>query len=103
MNNPLYFGSASQPLFGMLHRPQGALRQTGIVLCPSWGTEALRSYRGLRQLAQVLSQSGFPVLRFDYSGTATFDLQPGDTYGFRMSGSHFDSDRRLIGTLTLTS
>lgn len=69
MNNPLYFGSASQPLFGMLHRPQGALRQTGIVLCPSWGTEALRSYRGLRQLAQMLSQSGFPVLRFDYSGT----------------------------------
>jgi subtilisin family serine protease len=40
---------------------------------------------------------------FDYTGTATFDLQPGDIYGFRMSGSHFDSDSRLIGTLTLTS
>ena len=39
---------------------------------------------------------------FDYAGTATFDLQPGDVYGFRMSGSNFDSDARLIGTLTLT-
>ena len=39
---------------------------------------------------------------FDYSGTTTFDLQPGDVYGFRMSGSHFDSDRRLIGNLSLT-
>ena len=39
---------------------------------------------------------------FDYTGTAAFDLQTGDVYGFRMSGSHFDRDRRLIGTLTLT-
>lgn len=39
---------------------------------------------------------------FDYTGTSTFDLQTGDVYGFRMSGSHFDRDRRLIGTLTLT-
>jgi len=69
LNNPIYFGPAAQPLFGMLHRPQGAARRTGIVLCPSWGTEGLRSYRGLRQLAQTLSQSGFPVLRFDYTGT----------------------------------
>lgn len=53
----------------MLHRPQGAARRTGIVICPSWGTEGLRSHRGLRQLAQTLSQSGFPVLRFDYTGT----------------------------------
>lgn len=33
----------------------------------------------------------------------TFDLQPGDVYGFRMSGSHFDSDRRLLGTLTVSN
>ncbi len=53
----------------MLHKPQGASRRTGILLCPSWGTEYLRSYRGLRELAQNLSASGFPVLRFDYGGT----------------------------------
>ena len=39
---------------------------------------------------------------FDYTGTSAFDLQTGDVYGFRMSGSHFDRDRRLIGTLSLT-
>ncbi len=39
---------------------------------------------------------------FDYAGTAAFDLQTGDVYGFRMSGSHFDRDRRLIGRLSLT-
>jgi hypothetical protein len=39
---------------------------------------------------------------FDYSGTTSFDLQAGDVYGFRMTGSHFDRDRRLIGTLTLS-
>ena len=39
---------------------------------------------------------------FDYTGTTTFDLQTGDVYGFRMSGSHFDRDRRLLGTLSLT-
>ena len=38
---------------------------------------------------------------FDYTGTTDFDLQPGDTYGFRMSGSNGDSDARLIGTLSL--
>ena len=39
---------------------------------------------------------------FVYAGTSAFDLQTGDVYGFRMSGSHFDRDRRLIGTLSLT-
>lgn len=69
MNKPLYFGPVARPLFGMIHRPQGASRRTGIVLCNSWGTEYLRSYRGLRELAQRLSHSGFPTLRFDYSGS----------------------------------
>jgi hypothetical protein len=39
---------------------------------------------------------------FTYTGKTEFDLQPGDVYGFRMSGSHGDSDRRLLGTLKLT-
>ena len=40
---------------------------------------------------------------FDYTGTTVFDLQRGDTYGFRMSGSNGDSDARLIGTLSLSA
>lgn len=39
---------------------------------------------------------------FTYSGTVTLSLQAGDTYGFDMAGSHSDSDRRLLGTLTVT-
>ncbi len=39
---------------------------------------------------------------FDYSGTATFNLQPNDQYGFKMSGSNADSDARLLGTLSLS-
>lgn len=69
MITPVYFGPAAQPLFGMLHRPIGAQRRTGILICPSWGMEYQRAYRGLRELAQVLTHSGFPVLRYDYSGT----------------------------------
>src|SRR5262249_5834460 len=40
---------------------------------------------------------------FDYTGTATFNLQPGDQYGFHRSGHNADSDRRLIGTLSLST
>jgi hypothetical protein len=38
---------------------------------------------------------------FDYSGSTAFDLQAGDVYGFRMSGSNWDSDTRLNGSLAL--
>lgn len=38
---------------------------------------------------------------FGYKGDTTFDLQPGDVYGFRMTGSHNDSAKLLDGTLTL--
>jgi len=69
MNTPLYFGPAAQRLFGILNRPVGAMRRTGVLICPSWGFEYQRAYRGLRQLAQTLNHSGFVVLRFDYSGT----------------------------------
>ena len=38
---------------------------------------------------------------FKYTGTATLDLQPGDTYGFRMAGSHGDWANKLMGALRL--
>ena len=58
-------------------------------------TETLRS-------AGPVNCCASPSGGFDYTGTTTFDLQAGDVYGFRISGSHFDSDRRLIGTLSLS-
>jgi hypothetical protein len=38
---------------------------------------------------------------FKYAGKATFDLQPGDKYGFRLAGSNADSLRKLNGALRL--
>jgi hypothetical protein len=38
---------------------------------------------------------------FSYSGTASLSVQAGDTYGFLMQGSHFDSAHVLDGTLTV--
>jgi hypothetical protein len=44
-----------------------------------------------------------PSNGFEYKGDTTFDLQPGDVYGFRMSGSHNDIAQKLGGTLKLQS
>jgi hypothetical protein len=44
---------------------------------------------------------GEPSGGFSYDGTVTLSVQPGDTYGFKLSGSNADSDRTLNGTLTV--
>lgn len=72
---PLHFGPAHSPLFGMRHLAQGAQKRTAILLCPSWGPEYVRSYRGVRQLANQLAVAGFETLRFDYSGTGDSEGQ----------------------------
>lgn len=36
---------------------------------------------------------------YAYSGSHTFQVQAGDVYGFRLSGSHFDTAEKLEGTL----
>lgn len=68
--NPFYFGTTRRSLFGVYHPPRSRTpRATGIVLCyPLW-QEYMRAHRAFRQLAMLLSKAGFPVLRFDYSGT----------------------------------
>jgi len=71
------FSAAGRPIAGMLHRPQGAPRGVGIVLCNPFGYEAVCSNRAYRHLARRLANEGFAVLRFDYDGT-------GDSIG----GSH---------------
>ncbi len=38
---------------------------------------------------------------FSYSGTTSLSVQAGDTYGFAMRGSNFDSIETLQGTLTV--
>ena len=40
---------------------------------------------------------------FSYAGTTTVTVSPGDTYGFMLTGSNFDSNATLSGTLTVTA
>ncbi|MEP7202423.1 MAG: Ig-like domain-containing protein [Ilumatobacteraceae bacterium] len=40
---------------------------------------------------------------FSYSGSHSFNVVDGDTYGFTVSGFNFDSDPHFFGTLTLAS
>lgn len=66
----LFFGEAASPLAGFYHPARvGAVAPVGVVLCYPLGYEQLCSYRACRVLAERLSQSGVPVLRFDYHGT----------------------------------
>jgi hypothetical protein len=44
-----------------------------------------------------------PSNGFSYGGVATFQVQAGDTYGFRLAGSNSDSNNFLRGTFTLST
>ena len=54
------------------------------------------SYSSIVSLASSGTFGGF-----SFSGTESFTVQPGYIYGFRFSGSHNDSDTRLLGTLSI--
>ncbi len=45
--------------------------------------------------------AGPPSGGFTYSGTVELAVEPGDTYGFELSGSNADSDGRLQGTFAI--
>jgi pimeloyl-ACP methyl ester carboxylesterase len=65
-----YFRSRSEPLLASYHRPERLHpRSTAVLLCNPFGEEANRAHRIYRVLATQLARSGYPVLRFDYSGT----------------------------------
>ncbi len=67
---PLFFGDENSPLFGVYHKPRGAMkRSAAVLLCYPGAEEYMRSHWALRQLAQNLSRAGFAVLRFDYFGS----------------------------------
>lgn len=67
--NPLFFGPANAPLYGVYHPPKAEPRAAGVVLCNAFGQEYMRAHRAYRQLALLLTRKGFHVLRFDYRGT----------------------------------
>ena len=74
--------------FGWFHPAHGARRGVGLLLCRPMGYEALCSYRTYTQLAHMLADAGFDVLRFDYHGTG--DSAGGDADPDRV-GAWLDS------------
>lgn len=42
-----------------------------------------------------------PSSGFSYTGSVTLTIEEGDTFGFRLGGSHFDATNRLSGTFTV--
>jgi pimeloyl-ACP methyl ester carboxylesterase len=82
---PLYFGSRERLLFG-LYTParSGAVSSRAVVLCAPFGQEYLRAHRSLRQLAVMLADVGYHVLRFDYFGTgdSAGELSEADVAGW---------------------
>lgn len=66
---PLYFGPANGPLFGLRSEPQATPRRTAILICSSWGMEYMRAYCALSLLSTDLAGRGFDTLRFDYRCT----------------------------------
>lgn len=71
---PIHFGSRDRQLFGLHDQGLAPRRRVGVVILNPIGWELLRAHRTLRLLAGRLAESGYDVLRFDYSGT-------GDSWG----------------------
>jgi len=97
MRTPLYFGPASDSLFGWYHTPQAqSPSQTALVICPPIGYEYMHAHRSLRHLADRLAGSGLPTLRFDYHGS-------GDSGGLNQDpdrvAAWLDSIRQAVFTV----
>jgi alpha/beta superfamily hydrolase len=78
-DHAFYFPESGGPLFGYYHPPLRPNAQAAsVVLCQPVGHEYIRAHRTFRQLAIALARAGFPVLRFDYSGTGDSAGDPAD-------------------------
>ena len=66
---PYFFGNSASQLLGIYHPPNtGDLNDKGVLLCYPIGHEYMRIHFTFRRLAQMLSDAGCHVLRFDYFG-----------------------------------
>ena len=66
---PFYIPIPEAELFAVYHQPRpGLSRESAVVLCYPLGHEYLNSHRAYRQIAMLLGDAGYPVLRFDYLG-----------------------------------
>ncbi len=73
--NPMFFGQSVSPLFGVYHPPiGGSFLNKAVLVCSPIAQEHNRSYKPIRNFAKLLSNKGYHVLRFDFSGV-------GDSFG----------------------
>jgi uncharacterized protein len=69
METPGFIASGSTELFSFYHEPDAPGGRPAFVLSHPFGEEKLWSHRVFVNMARRLSALGYPVLRFDYSGT----------------------------------
>jgi pimeloyl-ACP methyl ester carboxylesterase len=102
----LFFGDPKRPLFGAYHSAAaGSLRRLAVLLCYPAPQEYMFAHRAFRRLAETLAQRGYPVLRFDYTGTgdSASDLDAATLAGWRtdiVAGA--DELAELAGVETLS-
>ena len=103
---PIVFGVADTWCFGWFHAARLPARGVGVVLCRPMGQEVHTTYDTYTQLAGMLSQAGFAVLRFDYQGTGDSsgkDRDPGRVRAWIDSTKWaIDELRRLGGVSQVT-
>src|SRR6478609_1358663 len=66
---PITFGTSDRFLAGLYDAPASGGRDLGVVIASSFGQEAMRAQRALRQLAIELARAKVHVFRFDFFGT----------------------------------
>jgi alpha/beta superfamily hydrolase len=99
MQSILFSGTVGS-LYGCYHAPNGRFENAGVVLANAHGHEYIQFHRVFGQLARMLSEVGFPVLRFDYSGCGD---SVGDSEHWSLAqwrsdlGSAVEELRRLAG------
>ena len=75
---PFYLALDPDPIFAVLHVPEGSRTGTGIVFCPPFGWDELCTYRSLRAWADSLVADGHVALRMDLPGTGDSGGSPRD-------------------------
>jgi exosortase A-associated hydrolase 2 len=73
MEQPGFFDGHSGRLFGFYHEPREPRASQAFVLSHAFGEEKLWSHRVLVSFARELAERGYPVFRFDYTGTGDSD------------------------------
>lgn len=81
-HKPMFLEDAKgRKIFAVYYPPSGKVRRReAVILCNPGLEEYMRCHWPFRQLSNLLSELGFPVLRLDYTGT-------GDSSGANGSGS----------------